>query len=42
MIWALRKLLHSSDDLEAIELLTERLKATKTNTEFFESMKRIS
>ncbi len=42
MIWALRKLLHSSDDLQAIELLTERLRETKTNTEFFESMKRIS
>ena len=26
MIWALRKLLHPSDDLEAIELLSERLK----------------
>ncbi len=42
MIWALRKLLHSSDDLQAIELLTERLRETKTNTDFFESMKRIS
>ncbi|MYI89832.1 MAG: transcription termination factor Rho [Gammaproteobacteria bacterium] len=42
MIWALRKLLHSSDDLEAIELLSERLKETKTNAEFFESMRRIS
>ena len=42
MIWALRKLLHPSDDLEAIELLSERLKETKTNTEFFESMRRIS
>ncbi len=42
MIWALRKLLHSSDDLESIELLSERLKETKTNADFFESMKRIS
>ncbi len=42
MIWALRKLLHSSDDLEAIELLSERLRETKTNAEFFESMRRIS
>ena len=42
MIWALRKLLHPSDDLEAIELLSERLKETKTNAEFFESMRRIS
>ena len=42
MIWALRKLLHSSDDLEAIELLTERLKATDTNEAFFASLKRAS
>jgi transcription termination factor Rho len=38
--WVLRKLLHSMDDLAAIELLTDRLKATKTNADFFESMKR--
>ncbi|MGH8459171.1 MAG: transcription termination factor Rho, partial [Nevskiales bacterium] len=38
--WVLRKLLHSMDDLAAIELLTDRLKATKTNSDFFESMKR--
>ena len=39
MIWALRKLLHSSDDIEAIELLSDRLRKTKTNAEFFASMK---
>ncbi len=39
-VWVLRKLLHSMDDLAAIELLTDRLKATKTNNDFFESMKR--
>jgi transcription termination factor Rho len=38
--WVLRKLLHSMDDLAAIELLVDRLKATKTNNDFFESMKR--
>ncbi|HXG28792.1 MAG TPA: transcription termination factor Rho [Nevskiales bacterium] len=38
--WVLRKLLHSMDDLAAIELLVDRLKATKTNADFFESMKR--
>ena len=42
MIWAIRKLLHSHDDLEAIELLSERLRATKTNADFFASMKRAS
>ena len=40
MIWAIRKLLHSHDDIEAIELLSERLQATKTNADFFASMKR--
>ncbi len=38
--WVLRKLLHSMDDLAAVELLVDRLKATKTNSDFFESMKR--
>ncbi len=42
MIWALRKLLHSYDELEAIELLSERLRATSNNKEFFDSMKRLS
>ncbi len=42
MIWALRKLLHSYDELEAIELLSERLRATSNNKEFFASMKRLS
>ncbi len=39
-MWVLRKLLHSMDDLGAMELLIDRLKQTKTNLEFFESMKR--
>jgi transcription termination factor Rho len=39
-MWILRKLLHPMDELESIEFLLERLKVTKTNTEFFESMKR--
>jgi transcription termination factor Rho len=39
-MWILRKLLHPMDELEAIEFLLERLKVTKTNIEFFESMKR--
>lgn len=42
MIWALRKLLHSYDDVEAIELLSERLRSSKNNAEFFAAMKRIS
>jgi transcription termination factor Rho len=39
-MWVLRKLLHPMDDLAAMEFLLERLKATKTNSEFFDSMKR--
>ncbi|RJQ49342.1 MAG: transcription termination factor Rho [Gammaproteobacteria bacterium] len=39
-MWVLRKLLHPMDELAAMEFLLERLKATKTNGEFFESMKR--
>jgi transcription termination factor Rho len=40
-IWILRKLLHSmEDDTAAIEFLLDKLKDTKTNDEFFQSMKR--
>ena len=39
-MWVLRKILHPMETLEAGEFLIERLKLTKTNTEFFESMKR--
>jgi len=39
-IWLLRKLLHPMDDVEAIEFLLDKLRATKTNAEFFQSMKR--
>ncbi|SFV55349.1 Transcription termination factor Rho [hydrothermal vent metagenome] len=39
-MWVLRKILHPMETLEAGEFLIERLKLTKTNDEFFESMKR--
>ncbi|MCI0591267.1 MAG: transcription termination factor Rho, partial [Gammaproteobacteria bacterium] len=39
-IWILRKLLHPMDEIAAMEFMIERLKATKTNAAFFESMKR--
>jgi len=38
--WILRKLLHPMEEIAAMEFLLERLKVTKTNSEFFESMKR--
>ena len=39
-MWILRKLLHGMEDLAAIEFLSDKLKDTKTNDEFFMSMKR--
>ena len=39
-IWILRKLLHQMDELEASEFLLEKLRATKNNAEFFDSMRR--
>ena len=39
-MWILRKLLHGMEDLAAIEFLSDKLKETKTNDEFFKSMKR--
>ncbi len=38
--WILRKLIHPMDELAAIEFMLDRLKATKTNSQFFDSMKR--
>ena len=39
-IWILRKVLHSMDELDAMEFMLNKLKSTKTNSEFFDSMKR--
>ncbi len=39
-MWILRKLLHGMEDLNAVEFLLDKLKDTKTNDEFFMSMKR--
>jgi len=38
-MWILRKILHPMDTVEAAEFLIERLKFSKTNDEFFDSMK---
>ncbi|GAK53365.1 transcription termination factor Rho [Candidatus Moduliflexus flocculans] len=37
-IWVLRKVLHSLNPVEAMELLMEKLEKTKTNKEFLQSM----
>jgi transcription termination factor Rho len=39
-IWILRKLVHPMDELSAIEFLLDKMKTTKSNDEFFASMKR--
>jgi len=40
-MWILRKLLQPMDDLAAIEFIIDRLKATKTNEDFFDAMKAV-
>ncbi len=39
-VWVLRKLLYGMDDLEAMEFLLDKIKATKSNAEFFDAMRR--
>jgi transcription termination factor Rho len=39
-VWVLRKLLFPMDELEAAEFLIDKLRATKSNAEFFDSMRR--
>jgi len=38
-IWLLRNLLHPMDDVEAVMFMIDKMKATKNNAEFFNSMK---
>ena len=39
-IWVLRKLLYPMDDLEAAEFLVDKIRNTKNNADFFDSMRR--
>ncbi len=39
-MWILRKLLHPMEEVSGMEFLLDKLKDTKTNDEFFKSMKR--
>ena len=39
-IWVLRKLRYPMDELEATEFLVDKLRATKNNADFFDSMRR--
>ncbi|MCU7816097.1 MAG: transcription termination factor Rho [Candidatus Thiodiazotropha sp. (ex Lucinoma kastoroae)] len=38
-MWILRKILHPMDELAAMEFLFDKMKVSKTNDEFFDSMK---
>jgi len=37
-MWILRKVLHPMDTVEAAEFLIDKLKLSRTNDEFFQSM----
>jgi len=39
-MWILRKIVHDMGEIDAIEFMIDRLSMSKTNNEFFESMKR--
>ena len=39
-MWVLRKVVHAMDEIAAIEFLINKMKDTKTNSAFFESMKK--
>ncbi len=39
-VWVLRKLLYPMDELEAAEFLIDKVRGSKTNGDFFDSMKR--
>lgn len=39
-MWILRKILQAMDEIAAMEFLIDHLKVTKTNSEFFDSMKK--
>ena len=39
-VWVLRKLLYNMDDLEAMEFLLDKIRATKSNAEFYDAMRR--
>ena len=39
-IWVLRKLLYPMDEIEAMEFMLDKMKASKTNLDFFDMMRR--
>jgi transcription termination factor Rho len=39
-VWVLRKFIHDMDEVEAMEFIQDKIRATKTNAEFFDMMKK--
>ncbi|MGB6103734.1 MAG: transcription termination factor Rho [Pusillimonas sp.] len=39
-VWVLRKFIHDMDEIEAMEFILDKIRATKTNSEFFDMMKK--
>lgn len=39
-VWVLRKFIHDMDEIEAMEFILDKIRATKTNAEFFDMMKK--
>ncbi|MYN11906.1 transcription termination factor Rho [Pusillimonas sp. TS35] len=39
-VWVLRKFIHDMDEIESMEFILDKIRATKTNAEFFDMMKK--
>ncbi len=39
-VWALRKFIHDMDEVQSMEFILDKMRATKTNAEFFDMMKK--
>jgi len=39
-VWVLRKFIHDMDEIESMEFILDKIRATKTNSEFFDMMKK--
>jgi len=39
-VWVLRKFIHDMDEIEAMEFILDKIRATKNNAEFFDMMKK--
>ena len=39
-VWVLRKFIHDMDEIQSMEFILDKMRATKTNSEFFDMMKK--